>query len=90
MDVLRSQAPVLCGGKAHLLKGTRGSNSLPSQGQWSPMLAHPHTLHEVTFSVWAVDSASVRNKILVVTEMGNFLAFPHKRSGRPGMRNSHG
>jgi hypothetical protein len=71
MEVLRSQTPVLCGGKAHSLKGTRGSNSLASQGQWSPMLAHSHTLHEVTFNFWAIDSTSVRNKFLVVTEMGN-------------------
>jgi hypothetical protein len=72
MEVFRSQTPFLCFGKAVSLKGSCGCSSLASQGQWSPRLV-PHKQHEVTFGVWAIDSANERNKFLALVEIENSL-----------------
>jgi hypothetical protein len=64
--------PFLCFGKSVSLKGSHGSSSLAYQGQWSPVLV-PNKRHEVTFSVWAIDTASERNKFLALAEMENSL-----------------
>jgi hypothetical protein len=74
MEVFRSQIPFMCFGKAISLKGSHVSSSLASQGQWSPMLVSPQTWHEVTFSIWAIDSASER-KVFSFGRDGKFT--PH-------------
>jgi hypothetical protein len=73
MEVFRSQTPFLCFGEAVSLKMFLWVQLLVSQGQWSPMLVTPQTKHEVTFSVWAIDSASERNKVLAWVEIENTL-----------------
>jgi hypothetical protein len=51
------------------LKDFCGFSSFTSHGRWSSIFVPPQTNYKVTFKVCAVDSASERNRFLVLTEM---------------------
>jgi hypothetical protein len=60
-------------GRVVSLKGSFGVSSFACHGQWSPILIPPQ--HKVTFRVCVMDSASEKNRFLVLTEMRNLLCI---------------